>query len=200
MSSKKKAKPARTIAVGPGQAGSLDSGGLAGAALAAARYKDAIELFKDLLKRDRRPAWLDGLAAAYAGRAEQLAAKDMLKEALALWRTRAETCQLPLLDGPYVGWLMKSGQIEQALRLLRPWTRCRRRCASRPPRNSRLPCSWRRIICWPACCPRCRASAPRPARRLPFVHRAACRAIRRHWSPPCRASRFAPPTATCARC
>jgi cellulose synthase operon protein C len=118
MSSKKKAKPARMAAVEAGQAGSLDPAELASAALAAARYKDAIELFKDLLKRERRPAWLDGLAAAYAGRAGQLAAKDMVKEALALWRTRAEACEVPLLDGPYVGWLMKTGQIDQALRLL----------------------------------------------------------------------------------
>ncbi len=118
MSSKKKTKPARTAAVGTGQAGSLEPAELASAALAAARYRDAIELFKDLLKRERRPAWLDSLAAAYAGRAEQLAAKDMVKEALALWRTRAEACQVPLLDGPYVGWLMKTGQIEHALRLL----------------------------------------------------------------------------------
>lgn len=118
MSSRKKTKPARAPAVGPGQAGSLDPAGLAGAALAAARYKEAIELYKDLLKRERRPAWLQSLAAAYAGRAEQLAAKDMLKEALALWRTRAETCQVPLLDGPYVGWLIRTGQLEQAMRLL----------------------------------------------------------------------------------
>ncbi len=118
MSSKKRAKPVRPVAVGAGPAGSLDVAELASAALAAARYKDAVELFKDLLKRERRPAWLDGLAAAYAGRAEQLAAKDMLKEALALWRTRTEACQVPLLDGPYVGWLMKTGQIEHALRLL----------------------------------------------------------------------------------
>jgi cellulose synthase operon protein C len=118
MSSKKRAKPARAAAVGAGQAGSLDVAELASAALATARYKEAIELFKDLLKRERRPAWLEGLAAAYAGRAEQLAAKDMVKEALALWRTRAEACQVPLLDGPYVGWLMKTGQIEHVLRLL----------------------------------------------------------------------------------
>jgi len=118
MSRKNRAKPARAAAVGAGQAGSLDAAELASAALVAARYKDAIDLFKDLLKRERRPAWLDGLAAAYAGRAEQLAAKDMVKEALALWRTRAEACQVPLLDGPYVGWLMKTGQIEHALRLL----------------------------------------------------------------------------------
>lgn len=118
MSVKKKNKPARTLVVGAGQAGGLELAELAGAALAAARYRDAIELFKDLLKRERKPAWLESLAAAYAGRAEQLAAKDMVKEALALWRTRAEACQVPLLDGPYVGWLMKTGQIEHALRLL----------------------------------------------------------------------------------
>ena len=91
---------------------------LAEAALAAGRYKDAIEQFKGLLKGERRPAWLAGLAAAYAGRAEQLAAKGMLKEAVALWRTRAETCQVALLSGPYVGWLLSSGQAAQALGLL----------------------------------------------------------------------------------
>ena len=94
----KRAKPARTAAIGAGQAGSPDPAELAGTALAAARYRDVIELFKELLKRERRPAWLNGLAAIYAGRAEQLAAKDMIKKALALWRTRAGACQLPLLD------------------------------------------------------------------------------------------------------
>ena len=44
------------------------------AALAASRYKEAIEHFKALLKRERSPVWLEGLAAAYAGRADQLAA------------------------------------------------------------------------------------------------------------------------------
>ena len=91
---------------------------LAESALAAGHYKDAIEQFKGLLKGERRPAWLAGLAAAYAGRAEQLAAKGMLKEAVALWRTRAETCQVALLSGPYVGWLLSSGQAAQALSLL----------------------------------------------------------------------------------
>ena len=89
------------------------------AALAASRYKEAIEHFKALLKRERSPVWLEGLAAAYAGRADQLAAKGMLKEALALWRTRADSCGVPLLDGPYVTWLLQSGDVGQALTLLR---------------------------------------------------------------------------------
>ena len=115
MSHKKKTKPASIVPVGIASA-SLE--GTAQAALAASRYKEAIEQFKELLKRERRSAWLAGLAAAYAGRAEQLAAKDMVKEALALWRTRADACNVPLLGGPYVAWLLKSGQMAQALNLL----------------------------------------------------------------------------------
>ena len=118
MSRKKRGKPASLAAIVPASPDSAGSAGLADVALGVARYKEAIEQFKELLKRERRSAWLDGLAAAYAGRAEQLAAKGMVKEALALWRTRSEACNVPLLDGPYVGWLMKTGQIELALRLL----------------------------------------------------------------------------------
>ena len=92
---------------------------LADVALRAERHREAAELFKELVKREPRPEWIAGLAAAYAGRAEQLAAKDMIREALALWRTRAETCGVPLLDGPYVGWMLKSGQTAQVLALLR---------------------------------------------------------------------------------
>lgn len=84
----------------------------------AGRFKESIEYFKELLKRERRPEWLEGLAAAYAGRADQLAAKGMVNEALALWRTRAEACGAPLLDGPYIGWLLQTGQAQQALALL----------------------------------------------------------------------------------
>jgi tetratricopeptide (TPR) repeat protein len=121
MSRKKKVKTAASAATAAIVSAGTDSAGRAGlaeAALKAARYKDAIEQFKELLKLERRPAWLDGLAAAYAGRAGQLAAKGMVKEALALWRTRSEACNAPLLDGPYVGWLMQTGQIELALQLL----------------------------------------------------------------------------------
>ena len=92
--------------------------GHADAALSASRYKEAIEHYKVLLKRERRPAWVEGLAAAYAGRAAQLAAKGLVKEALALCRTRAEMCGVPLLDGPYVSWLLQAGETDQALRLL----------------------------------------------------------------------------------
>ena len=120
MSRKNKSKPGSNpppaVAAGMGQEGQAE------AALAASRFKEAIEHFKALLKRERRPAWLAGLAAAYAGRAEQLVAKDMRKEALALWRTRADACGVPLLAGPYVGWLLQSGEVAQVLVLLRGGT------------------------------------------------------------------------------
>ena len=90
----------------------------ADAALGAARYKEAIEQYKERLKRERRPEWVEGLAAAYAGRAAQLAAKGLVKEALALWRTRADACGAPLVDGPYLSWLLQAGETDQALRLL----------------------------------------------------------------------------------
>lgn len=118
MSRKKKVKTAAPAAIASAGTDSAGAAGLAEAALKAGRYKDAIEQFKELLKRERRSAWTDGLAAAYAGRAGQLAAKGMVKEALALWRTRSEACNVPLLDGPYVGWLMQTGQIVLALGLL----------------------------------------------------------------------------------
>lgn len=88
------------------------------AAQAASRHKEAIEHYKALLKFERRPEWLAALADAYAGRAAQLADKGLLKEALALWRTRSETCAVPLWEGPYVSWLLTAGEQDQALRLL----------------------------------------------------------------------------------
>ena len=115
MSSKKKARP---VYVPPDSSDHVALAGHAASALGASHHKDAIEHFKNLLKRERRSEWLEGLAAAYAGRAEQLAGKGMLKEALALWRTRSDACAVPMLGGPYVGWLLESGQVEQALGLL----------------------------------------------------------------------------------
>jgi hypothetical protein len=113
----RKNKP-RSQAAGPaGHANATDEG-QARAALGSGRFKDAIEQFKALLKRERRPEWIAALAEAYAGRAGQLAAKDMVKEAIALWRTRAEACGTPLFGGAYVAWLLQSGQIEPVFALL----------------------------------------------------------------------------------
>lgn len=87
----------------------------ASAALSAGKYREAAELFKVLLKKEPRPEWTQGLSDAYAGRAAQMAAKGMLQEALALWRTRAQVCGSPLLDGPYLDWLARTGSLDAAL-------------------------------------------------------------------------------------
>ncbi|NMQ27548.1 hypothetical protein E4Q23_07135 [Candidatus Accumulibacter phosphatis] len=86
--------------------------------LAAGQYRQAIELYKTLLKQERRSEWVDGLAASYAGRAGELAAKGMLSEALVVWRNRTSLCDRPLAEGPYVEWLLRAGEHAAALRLL----------------------------------------------------------------------------------
>ncbi|MHB8166314.1 MAG: tetratricopeptide repeat protein, partial [Sulfuricella sp.] len=99
----------------------MDSAALAAgaaAALGASRHKEAIELYKELVKRERRPAWVDGLASCYAGRAHDLAAKGMIQEALVLWRNRTQLCGKPLAEGPYLGWLLQAGGQEEMFRLL----------------------------------------------------------------------------------
>lgn len=55
----------------------------------ARRWRDAIATYKELLKRESRPDWRQGLSDAYAGRARELTDKGMLKEALAIWENRA---------------------------------------------------------------------------------------------------------------
>jgi len=87
----------------------------AAAVLGAGKFREAADLYKELLKREPRPEWKQGLADAYAGRAGQMAAKGMFQEAIALWRTRAQACGLPLLDGPYVEWLAQTGTLNTAL-------------------------------------------------------------------------------------
>ncbi len=53
--------------------------------LQAGRYREALTQYKGLLKQQDCADWRAGLAAAYHGRAHELAAKGMLKEAAAVW-------------------------------------------------------------------------------------------------------------------
>lgn len=85
--------------------------------LASGRFRDAVDSYKRLVKEERRPQWVDGLARAYAGRAEQLASRGMEKEAIALWHNRAEACGKPLADPRYLDWLLASGRTPEAMRL-----------------------------------------------------------------------------------
>ena len=88
--------------------------------LATGRYREAIELYKDLLKSERRAEWVEALAASYAGRGSELASKAMFAEALVVWRNRATLCGKPLVEAgsPYLEWLMRAGEHDEALRLL----------------------------------------------------------------------------------
>jgi hypothetical protein len=77
-------------------------------------FKQAIELFRRLVKQDGRPEWRVALADAYAGRARILAAKGMFEEAeVALSKTAAPDGMVrdPLL---YVKCLVKLGRAQKA--------------------------------------------------------------------------------------
>jgi tetratricopeptide (TPR) repeat protein len=85
-------------------------------ALRLGRFKDATEIFKQLIRQDPRPEWTERLADAYAGRARALAEKGMVKEAtVVLENTLAAdgTIHEPLL---YVSCLIRQGQHQKARR------------------------------------------------------------------------------------
>jgi tetratricopeptide (TPR) repeat protein len=80
-------------------------------------FKQAIDLFKRLVKQDARTEWRDALAEAYAERARTLAAKGMFEEAeIALSKAAGPdgTIRDPLL---YVQCLVKRGQVHKAAEL-----------------------------------------------------------------------------------
>ena len=77
-------------------------------------FKQAIELFKRLVRQDARPQWREALAEAFVGRARLLAAKGMFEEAeTALNKAAAPdgTVPDPLL---HVQCLVKRGQVHKA--------------------------------------------------------------------------------------
>jgi cellulose synthase operon protein C len=83
-------------------------------ALRLGRFKEAVEIFKQLARQDPRPEWADRLADAYAGRAHALADKGMFKEAaMVLENTLAAdgTLREPVL---YVSCLIRQGQPQKA--------------------------------------------------------------------------------------
>jgi hypothetical protein len=92
-------------------------------ALERGRFRDAIEHFKALLKLvENHPEHQAGLAAAYAGRARELSAKGMLKEALVIWDNRRQFCPQVPVDPEQITALLQGGRASEALRLLRQVT------------------------------------------------------------------------------
>jgi cellulose synthase operon protein C len=85
-------------------------------ALRLGRFKDATDIFKQLIRQDARPEWTQRLGDAYAGRARTLAEKGMVKEAaIVLENTLAAdgTIREPLL---YVSCLIRHHQHQKAQR------------------------------------------------------------------------------------
>jgi tetratricopeptide (TPR) repeat protein len=86
--------------------------------LSARNYKDAIDIYKLLLKREPQgeAGWRESLATAYLERAWQLAEKAMYREAAVIWENLPNLCgQAPHPDW-YVDWLLQSGQYAKAMR------------------------------------------------------------------------------------
>jgi len=85
--------------------------------LADERHREAIAGFKQILKQEPRPSWRSALADAYAGRVCELAAKDMLKEALAIWENRAGLDEDIPFDPEHAALLLRMGRVESVLGL-----------------------------------------------------------------------------------
>jgi len=84
---------------------------------AAGRWREATAAYKELLKLEDRPAWRLELAAAYAGRARELAGKGMPKESLTLWENRALVAPDLPLELDHVALLLRLGQVQAVLDL-----------------------------------------------------------------------------------
>ncbi len=86
--------------------------------LSSGRYRDAITGFKQLLKLEPRPAWHSALAEAYAGRARELDAKGMFKEALVMWENRANLGKEIAFEPDHAALLLRLGKVETVCALL----------------------------------------------------------------------------------
>lgn len=82
-------------------------------------YKEAIDVYKQLLKREQRGEWRRRLATAYLERAKELAAKAMYQEAAVLWENIANLCGEVIEPESYIDWLMRAGQHAKAMRAYR---------------------------------------------------------------------------------
>jgi tetratricopeptide (TPR) repeat protein len=85
-------------------------------ALRLGRFRDAVECFKQAVRQDPQSQWRAALAEAYAGRARELAAKGMFKEAAVVLENTRDAdgaVAAPLL---YLGCLLRQGQTAKAAR------------------------------------------------------------------------------------
>jgi cellulose synthase operon protein C len=95
-------------------------------ALRAGRFKEAVEVFKQLVRQDKCPEWSRHLGDAYAGRARALADKGMFKEAAMVLENTlpfGATIREPVL---YLTCLIRQGSYQKARQTALS-------CLSRPP-------------------------------------------------------------------
>jgi len=83
-------------------------------ALQQERFKEAVELFKQLVRQDPRPEWREALADAYGGRARALAGKGMFKEAAMVLENTLTPAGLLREPSLYATCLIREGQQPKA--------------------------------------------------------------------------------------
>lgn len=81
------------------------------------KYQDAILTFKQLLKQDENPEILQALLQAYLGRIESLAAKSMIKEAMAMLATVVHRWPDAGIEPLRLSLLLQAGSFAEAVRL-----------------------------------------------------------------------------------
>ena len=80
--------------------------------LNAGQYKEAIDLYKSLLKHANNADWRKALAQCYLQRALTFAAKGMVKEALVLWENYAQNAESPHeARDQYISWLLQTNDM-----------------------------------------------------------------------------------------
>jgi hypothetical protein len=78
----------------------------------AGQYKEAIDLYKTLLKHTNNTDWRQALAQCYLQRALAFAAKGMIKEALVLWENYAQIAEPPHEGHDhYISWLLQTNDM-----------------------------------------------------------------------------------------
>ncbi len=105
-------KPQRRSALPPTSMATLPA--RAAEALQQERFKEAVELFKQLVRQDQRPEWKECLADAYSGRARALAAKGMFKEAAMVLENTLNPAGLLRDPRLYATCLIREGQQPKA--------------------------------------------------------------------------------------
>ncbi len=89
----------------------------------AGKYKDAIGLYKKLLRGTDNESWRKQLAHCYLLRALGFAAKGMYKEAVVLWENYQELVQPPYKAyDHYLAWLLNTGQFPRFRKCLQQLT------------------------------------------------------------------------------